>query len=148
MSIREMIRSGALQAEDGRSHTMVIVNSADVLAEVDQLRYIGVSKDAERSRRYKLIGKFIDDNDGRNAKLSGIDRIVPQPPAKLPPWDGTFQWEKDRAAAAPRRNRPMNPSSAFAKRSASIRPRSAWRNSTPSPICCSIRQRRYDDRSI
>nr|CCA86819.1 hypothetical protein RALSY_mp30131 [Ralstonia syzygii R24] len=101
MSIREMIRSGALQAEDGRSHTMVIVNSADVLAEVDQLRYIGVSKDAERSRRYKLIGKFIDDNDGRNAKLSGIDRIVPQPPAKLPPWDGTFQWEKDRAAAAP-----------------------------------------------
>ncbi|WP_347322146.1 SEL1-like repeat protein [Ralstonia pseudosolanacearum] len=69
------------------------------VAEGDQLSYIGVSKDAERSRRYKLIGKFIDRNDGRNPKLPDIDKIVPLPPAKLPPWDGTFQWEKDQAAA-------------------------------------------------
>ena len=67
----------------------------------DQLSYIGVEKDLERSRRYKLIGKFIDDNDGRNPKVPDIDKIVPLPPAKLPPWDGTFQWEKDQAAAVP-----------------------------------------------
>ena len=49
------------------------------------------------SRCYKLIGKFIDKNDGRNPKVPDIDQIVPLPPAKLPPWDGTFQWEKEQA---------------------------------------------------
>ncbi|AUT63051.1 SEL1-like repeat protein [Paraburkholderia terrae] len=65
------------------------------------LYYIGLANDFERSRRYKLIGKFIDDNDGRNPKVPDIDQIVPLPPAKLPPWDGTFQWQKDQDAAKP-----------------------------------------------
>jgi hypothetical protein len=65
------------------------------------LYYIGLANDSERSRRYKLIGKFIDDNDGRNPKVPDIDQIVPLPPAKLPPWDGTFQWQKDQDAAKP-----------------------------------------------
>jgi uncharacterized protein len=30
-----------------------------------------------------------------------IDQIVPLPPAKLPAWDGTFQWQKDQDAAVP-----------------------------------------------
>ncbi|CAG2158862.1 SEL1-like repeat protein [Cupriavidus numazuensis] len=60
--------------------------------------YLALPYDAERSRRYKLIGKFIDKNDGRNPKVPDIDQIVPLPPAKLPPWDGTFQWERERAA--------------------------------------------------
>ena len=67
----------------------------------DRVDYIGVQRDPERSHRYKLIGKFLDDNDGRNPKVPDIDKIVPLPPAVLPPWDGTFQWEKDRAAAVP-----------------------------------------------
>ncbi|WP_230753641.1 SEL1-like repeat protein, partial [Ralstonia solanacearum] len=64
----------------------------------DQLNYLALPHDPERSRRYKLIGKFIDNNGGRNPKVPDIDKIVPLPPAKLPPWDGTFQWEKDQAA--------------------------------------------------
>ncbi|BCL99986.1 sel1 repeat family protein [Ralstonia pseudosolanacearum] len=64
------------------------------------LYYIALPHDPERARRYKLIGKFIGNNDGRNPKVPDIDKIVPLPPAKLPPWDGTFQWEKDQAAAA------------------------------------------------
>ncbi|CAG2158863.1 sel1 repeat family protein [Cupriavidus numazuensis] len=60
----------------------------------NRLYYLSLPADAERSRRYKLIGKFIDKNDGRNPKVPDIDQIVPLPPAKLPPWDGTFQWEK------------------------------------------------------
>ncbi|TDV35667.1 hypothetical protein C7405_105157 [Paraburkholderia caballeronis] len=67
----------------------------------DELYYLGLDKDSERSRRYKLIGKFIDDNDGRNPKVPDIDQIVPLPPAKLPPWDGTFQWQKEQDAAKP-----------------------------------------------
>lgn len=78
----------------------------------DQLNYIALPHDPERSRRYKLIGKFIDNNDGRNPKVPDIDKIVPLPPAKLPPWDGTFQWEKDQAAAVP----PQKPSDELIER--------------------------------
>ncbi|MEX3764972.1 sel1 repeat family protein [Paraburkholderia phenoliruptrix] len=70
------------------------------------LYYLGLPKDAERSRRYKLIGDLIDNNDGLNPKVPDIDKIVPLPPAKLPPWDGTFQWQKEQDAAAP----PQKPS--------------------------------------
>ncbi|WP_454765957.1 SEL1-like repeat protein [Cupriavidus campinensis] len=65
----------------------------------DELNYLALSPDLERSRRYELIGAFIDRHDGRNPKVPDIDQIVPLPPAKLPPWDGTFQWEKEYEAA-------------------------------------------------
>lgn len=67
----------------------------------DRLNYLALPSDPERARRYELIGKFIDDNDGRNPKVPDVDQIVPLPPAKLPPWDGTFQWQKEQDAAAP-----------------------------------------------
>ncbi|AVK72204.1 sel1 repeat family protein [Cupriavidus necator] len=67
----------------------------------DRLNYLALSSDAERVRRYELIGKFIDDNDGRNPKVPDVDQIVPLPPANLPPWDGTFQWQKEQDAAVP-----------------------------------------------
>jgi uncharacterized protein len=67
----------------------------------DELNYLALPPDPERSRRYELIWRFLLDNDGRNPKVPDIDKIVPLPPAKLPPWDGTFQWEKDQAAAVP-----------------------------------------------
>lgn len=52
------------------------------------------------SRRYRAILEFLRSNDGRNPKLPDIDKIVPLPPAKLPPWDGTFEWQKEQDAAA------------------------------------------------
>ncbi|MEW9584475.1 sel1 repeat family protein [Paraburkholderia sp. DGU8] len=67
----------------------------------DKLYYLGVKNDSERSRRYKQVGKFIDDNDGLNPKLPDLNQIVPLPPAKLPEWDGTFQWQKQQDAARP-----------------------------------------------
>ncbi len=67
----------------------------------NQLDYLDLPNDPERSRRYDLIGKFIGANDGRNPKVPEIDKIVPLPPAKLPPWDGTFQWQKEQDAATP-----------------------------------------------
>ena len=70
------------------------------------LYYLALPNDPERSRRYSAIGKFISDNQGSNPTVPDIDKIVPLPPAKLPPWDGTFQWEKEQAAAVP----PQKPS--------------------------------------
>ncbi|PTR02107.1 hypothetical protein C8K18_104410 [Paraburkholderia sp. GV068] len=67
----------------------------------DLLNYMALPVDPERSRRYKVIGDFIDNNDGLNPKVPDIDQIVPLPPAKLPPWDGTFQWQKEQDAAQP-----------------------------------------------
>ncbi|WP_414450805.1 sel1 repeat family protein [Burkholderia sp. 22PA0099] len=69
--------------------------------ETDGLYYLALPGDPERSRRYKLIGNFIDRNDGRNPKVPDIDKIVPLPPAKLPAWDGTFQWQKEQDVAVP-----------------------------------------------
>ncbi|MBR8041813.1 sel1 repeat family protein, partial [Burkholderia cenocepacia] len=37
-----------------------------------------------------------------NPKVPDVDQIVPLPPAKLPPWDGTFEWEKQRAQVPPK----------------------------------------------
>jgi TPR repeat protein len=67
----------------------------------DALYYVGLQKDSERSSRYELIWEFLNSNDGRNPKVPDIDQIVPLPPAKLPPWDGTFQWQKEQDAAQP-----------------------------------------------
>ena len=67
----------------------------------DELNYLALPFDAERSRRYKAIWKFLIANDGRNPKVPDIDKIVPLPPAKLPEWDGTFQWQKEQDAAVP-----------------------------------------------
>jgi hypothetical protein len=65
------------------------------------LFYLAVPNDPERSRRYRVIRKFLDANEGLNPKVPDIDNIVPLPPAPLPAWDGTFQWAKDQAAAVP-----------------------------------------------
>ncbi|WP_333988895.1 sel1 repeat family protein [Burkholderia cepacia] len=89
-------RQGALSLEDGFKGPPAN----------DRLNYIGVTGDPERARRYSMIGEFIDANDGLNPKIPDIDKIVPLPPAKLPPWDGTFQWQKEQEASV----RPQKPS--------------------------------------
>ncbi len=72
----------------------------------EELNYLALPNDPERSRRYESIWQFLTNNDGRNPKVPDIDRIAPLPPATLPPWDGTFQWQKEQDAAVP----PQKPS--------------------------------------
>lgn len=67
----------------------------------DVLYYLALSHDSERAARYEAIWRFLNNNEGLNPKVPDIDKIVPLPPAKLPPWDGAFQWEKEQAAAVP-----------------------------------------------
>jgi TPR repeat protein len=78
----------------------------------EQLRYMALEPDPERSRRYKLIDEFLDRYENLGAKVPDIDQIVPLPPAKLPDWDETFQWKKDRDAAVP----PAQPSEELMER--------------------------------
>ncbi|AXH54102.1 sel1 repeat family protein [Pseudomonas amygdali pv. lachrymans] len=66
----------------------------------EELYYLGVDSDKERADRYRLISKFLKKNEQLGSKLPDIDSIVPLPPAKLPAWDGTFQWQKKREAEA------------------------------------------------
>ncbi len=79
--------------------------------------YPGLPADAERARRYKLIGKFIGSHDGQHPNVPDIGKIVPLPPATLPEWDGTFQWETEQAAAA----EPPAPSDALVEQLAAAR---------------------------
>lgn len=64
--------------------------------------YLGqASADSERTRRYKVVGKFLSDYDYLDPKVPEIDEIVPLPPAKLPPWDGKFKWLEEFNANVP-----------------------------------------------
>jgi hypothetical protein len=67
----------------------------------DELHYLGQQKDEERYKRYLAIGNFLGAYSYLNPKVPEIDRIVPLPPAKLPPWDGSFQWLKTHEANVP-----------------------------------------------
>jgi TPR repeat protein len=78
----------------------------------EELRYMALTPDPERARRYKLIDEFLDRYENLGAKVPDIDQIVPLPPAKLPDWDETFQWKKDRDAAVP----PSKPSDELMQR--------------------------------
>ncbi len=66
-----------------------------------ELYTVGVKPDAERAARYMTITTFLSKNRSQNPKVPDINDIVPLPPAKLPHWDGTFQWQKEQAAGAP-----------------------------------------------
>ena len=69
--------------------------------EKDEMYYLGQIKDEERARRYDIIGRFLGAYSYLSPKVPEIDAIVPLPPAKLPPWDGTFKWLKDHEANVP-----------------------------------------------
>ncbi|MDR3159305.1 MAG: sel1 repeat family protein [Zoogloeaceae bacterium] len=53
---------------------------------------LGLIRDEERSRRYDAIRHILHGYDYLGATVDEIDRIVPLPPAKLPPWDGQLEW--------------------------------------------------------
>jgi len=67
----------------------------------NELYYFALAEDPERSRRYAIIEEFLDRYEDLGAKVPDIDSIVPLPPAKLPDWDGTFEWLKKRDSTPP-----------------------------------------------
>lgn len=98
----DAVKAFQLGAEAGDPQSAYVLEVAfRATANAADPDHLGLHSDAERTKRYSLIGKFITRNDGRNPKVPDIDKIVPLPPAPLPAWDGTFQWEKEQAAAKP-----------------------------------------------
>ena len=67
----------------------------------NEAEYLGQQKDEERVRRYEAIGHLLSAYSYLNPKVPEIDQIVPLPPAKLPEWDGSFQWLKTHEANVP-----------------------------------------------
>ncbi|RMM29678.1 MULTISPECIES: SEL1-like repeat protein [Pseudomonas syringae group] len=67
----------------------------------NRLYYFALEADSERSVRYKKIEKFLSRYEHLGPKVPDIDQIVPLPPAKLPEWDGTFEWLKKRESTPP-----------------------------------------------
>jgi TPR repeat protein len=72
------------------------------LTDPTEVGYLGLTKpDPERARRYEAVWQLLSKYDYRAPKVPEIDEIVPLPPAKLPPWDGKFQWLEAHKANVP-----------------------------------------------
>ncbi|RML48559.1 putative lipoprotein [Pseudomonas amygdali pv. morsprunorum] len=67
----------------------------------NRLYYFALEADTERSMRYEKIESFLSRYEHLGPKVPDIDQIVPLPPAKLPEWDGTFEWLKKRESTPP-----------------------------------------------
>jgi uncharacterized protein len=83
-------------------------NSADFLSggfstpdPEDRLYYFGLAEEPERASRYKQIANFLTKFEHLGPKIPDIENIVPLPPAKLPDWDGTFEWKRKRDSTPP-----------------------------------------------
>jgi TPR repeat protein len=72
------------------------------LTDPKEFGYLGQSQaDPERERRYETLASFLSKYEYRDPKVPELDEIVPLPPAKLPAWDGKFQWLEAHRANVP-----------------------------------------------
>ncbi|MBT8768444.1 SEL1-like repeat protein [Metapseudomonas boanensis] len=83
----------------------------------DRLNYLGQEEDLERANRYERIWSILADYSYAQPTVPEINEIVPLPPAKLPPWDGTLQWLEAREANIP----PPKPNEALIQQLAKAR---------------------------
>ena len=67
----------------------------------DDLNFLNLSPDEERSKRYDIIRKYLSRNDYLQPKVPDLDEIVPLPPAKLPKWDGKIAFQRWYEGEAP-----------------------------------------------
>ncbi|WP_433587130.1 DUF6396 domain-containing protein [Providencia alcalifaciens] len=82
-------KSAEYSHELGAYKLASIFNTNDPSNELD---YVGQQIDPERVKRYQKIHDELDKNP--YAKFPDINKIVPLPPAELPEWDGTFEYQK------------------------------------------------------
>lgn len=59
---------------------------------------LALQSDPERSVRYKELSDILGRYSYLHPSVPELDEIVPLPPAKLPPWDGKIQWQKNHEA--------------------------------------------------
>lgn len=97
----EAITAFQLAAKGGDSSGASFLSEGFKAPPPGDLNYLRLQKDEDRARRYEAIWSFLADYSYLNPKVPEIDRIVPLPPAKLPPWDGKLQWLKEHEANVP-----------------------------------------------
>ncbi|MEO4028727.1 DUF6396 domain-containing protein [Chromobacterium vaccinii] len=59
---------------------------------------LALQSDPERSVRYKELSDILGRYSYLHPSVPELDEIVPLPPAKLPPWNGKIQWQKNHEA--------------------------------------------------
>ena len=89
-------KNGNYQSASRLSHGFDKKFTAD-----DKLDYLALKPDAERKVRYEMIGDYLFRNDYLQPKVPDLDKIVPLPPAKLPPWDGKIEFQRWYEGASP-----------------------------------------------
>ena len=67
----------------------------------NEIDYLALKPDTERKILYEMIGKYLSRNDYLQPKVPDLDKIVPLPPAKLPPWDGKIEFQRWYEGASP-----------------------------------------------
>ena len=60
----------------------------------DDMYFLNLQEDLERSKRYKAIARYLSDKDYLQPKVPDLDDIVPLPPAPLPKWDGKIAFQR------------------------------------------------------
>ena len=60
----------------------------------DDMYFLNLQEDLERSKRYKAIARYLSDKDYLQPKVPDLDDIVPLPPAPLPEWDGKIAFQR------------------------------------------------------
>ncbi|WP_200822996.1 SEL1-like repeat protein [Caballeronia catudaia] len=109
----DAVRSLQIGVKAGnRTSASMLAMGFETASAEDDATFFALPKDPERVGRYRKIADFLSSNESRNPKVPDIDKIVPLPPAKLPPWDGTFEWQKQQDAAVP----PPKPSEELVER--------------------------------
>ncbi|WP_330114168.1 DUF6396 domain-containing protein [Pseudomonas sp. JS3066] len=83
----------------------------------NRLHYLAQQEDLERAERYNKIRRVLGNYSYAQPSVPEINDIVPLPPAKLPPWDGTLKWLEAREANIP----PPKPSEALTQQLAKAR---------------------------
>ena len=67
----------------------------------NEIDYLALKPDAERKVRYEMIENYLFDHNYLQPKVPDLDKIVPLPPAKLPPWDGKIEFQRWYEGASP-----------------------------------------------
>lgn len=91
------------------SSASYLSNGFDGIDKKNDIYYLSLKEDKERSRRYHDIKKVLSRYSYANPKVPEINEIVPLPPAPLPAWDGKLKWLEEREANIP----PEKPSEAL-----------------------------------
>lgn len=101
-----MLQKAAMHGSASAASTLLDIFSGQRYT-IRQFLKRPTKNDPERVQRYEQIRVFLIERQKEDVVLKDIDQIVPLPPAPLPPWNGSFQWDKAHQAT------PTKPSEAL-----------------------------------